>query len=73
LKIFKEGKVVIDVKTVRKQLRIVVKEIIGEILSSEVGEQLRKENDERLTRIENQQKDIMSYMIRATTPKRDVK
>jgi len=64
---------VIDVKTVRKQLRIVVKEIIGEILSSEVGEQLRKENDERLTRIENQQKDIMSYMIRATTPKRDVK
>jgi hypothetical protein len=65
------GAIKMNPKDVRKQLRNVVKELIGEILSSEIGEQLRRENAERLAKLEQGQKDIMSFLIRSTTPSTD--
>jgi dsDNA-binding SOS-regulon protein len=43
--------------------------MLPEILSGEAGQQMRRENEERLARIEANQRDIMSMIIRMSTPK----
>jgi hypothetical protein len=52
-------------KDIRKQVRNVCQELLPELMKSEMIAALKKENAEILAKIEQQNKDLMSFVIRS--------
>lgn len=54
-------------KQIRGQLRIIVGELLPSLLTTELYQALRKENDTRIKAIEEKQRDLQLFIMRATT------
>lgn len=55
-------------KALRKQLRNVVKDMLPELMSTEVLQALDKKYEARLSAMESKQRDLIMYLMRATMP-----
>ena len=57
-----------DQKELRKQLRIILRDVLPEVLTSElvvaVEKKLRVEMNDRLNKIDERQKDVQSFLVR---------
>jgi len=62
------------IKELRGQVRQIVKELLPEVMASEATQQIEKKIMERLDKIEKQQKNILGYLLRATSePAKQIK
>lgn len=55
-----------ELKAIRGQLRQIVKDMLPDMLTEAFRESIWRDNDERLKKLEEQNKELLSWVMRST-------